>query len=324
MLRRLGYVAIALSIDATSNKGAILRNATPERLRDLIGMNLVGLRAILEFNMRHAVRMYRISSQVIPFGGHPVNTLAWWEEFATPLAELGAFIRAHDMRVSMHPGQYTLLSSADPRITDAARADLAWHCRLLDAMGLDGRHKLVIHGGGAYGDKPSAMERFVACYRALPEALRRRLVLENDERVYSATDVLQLSERTGIPVVLDTLHFRLNPGAPEASLGDTLRDCFGTWGPEDGPPKTHFSSQAPGLRPGAHANDADPDEFAAFLREAPERPFDCMLETKSKDLALFRLREELAARGIREQDLIPVPGPDVRNRPVASSSQAAD
>jgi len=306
MLHRLGYACICLSTDARASRGTVLRNATPARLRELIAANLDGLRSILEFNARARVLLFRISSDVIPFGGHPVNELRWWEEFGEPLATLGAFVRGQGMRVSMHPGQYTLLSSPDERVTAAAVADLTWHARFLDAMGLNVEHKLVIHGGGIYGDKPAAIDRWVERYHALAPEIRRRLVVENDERTYSADDVLELSRRTGTPVVLDTLHHMLKPGDPARPLGDLLPEVFRTWRAEDGPPKLHFSSQAGDKRPGAHADYADADEFVAFLESAPDQSFDCMLEAKAKDLALFRLRDDLAARGIREAAATPI------------------
>ena len=84
MLRRLGYACICLSIEARSSRGTVLRNAAPERLRSLIEANLAGLREMLEFNRNRGILLFRISSDVIPFGGHPVNDLRWWEEFAPP------------------------------------------------------------------------------------------------------------------------------------------------------------------------------------------------------------------------------------------------
>ena len=60
-------------------------------------------------------------------------------------------------------------------------------------------------------------------------------------------------------------------------------------------PKIHYSSQADGLRPGAHAEYVEPAEFGDFLALAPaDVEFDCMLEAKAKDLALFRVRDALA------------------------------
>jgi UV DNA damage endonuclease len=296
MLRRLGYACLSRSVEDSSPRGTILRNATRERLRALTAANLAGLQRVLEFNVARGVRMFRLSSDIVPFGSHPVNALEWWDEFAATLTELGALIRSTGMRVSMHPGQYTVLSSPDQRILDAARADLVFHARLLDALGLDMRHKIVLHVGGAYSDKAAALDRWSAAFLRLPQHVRARLILENDERLFGADDVLAASATTGVPVVLDVLHHRVYAG-PDAddALPDLMRTTACTWeSARDGVPKIHYSTQATGLRPGAHAEYVDPAEFARFLDLAPDEvEFDCMLEAKAKDLALFRVRDTL-------------------------------
>ncbi len=296
MLRRLGYACVCLSVEDSSPRGTILRNATPERLRALTAANLARLHRVLDFNAAHGVRMFRLSSDIVPFGSHPVNAIPWWDEFAEPLAHIGEQIRTSSMRVAMHPGQYTLLSSPYPRIVDAARADLVFHTRLLDALATDTRHKIVVHVGGAYSDKPAALDRWIRAVRMLPDAVRARLVLENDERLFGAEDVLFASAATGVPVVLDVLHHRVYAGrCADAALPDLMRRAARTWQPErDDVPKIHYSSQADGLRPGAHAEYVDAAEFAEFLALAPgDVEFDCMLEAKAKDLALFRVRDAL-------------------------------
>ena len=244
MLRHLGYVAIALSLDASTNRTCRLRNATPQRLRELIALNLAGLGDVLRFNREHDIFLYRISSMVVPFGSHPANQLRWWEEFGDEMAGLGRFIRVHGMRVSMHPGQFTVLSSPNPGVVESAIKEIDWHVRFLDALDVDDSCKVIIHIGGAYGDKPSAMQRFVAVASGLPERHRARLVIENDERTYTAEDVLTISEQTGLPLVFDWLHHRANPGRAEDEAGLIAR-CFSTWRAEDGIPKIHLSSQVP-------------------------------------------------------------------------------
>jgi UV DNA damage endonuclease len=77
--------------------------------------------------------------------------LAWWDEFPAEFAALARIIRDHDMRVTMHPGQFTVLNSADPRVVEAAVAEVGWHVRLLDRLGAVGAVKIVIHVGGAAG-----------------------------------------------------------------------------------------------------------------------------------------------------------------------------
>jgi UV DNA damage endonuclease len=104
VIRHLGYACTPLDADATSNRTCRLANATPERLRGLIAENLDGLLAILRYNVRLDVRLFRISSQLIPFASHPVNDVPWWREFAAQLREIGAYAREHGQRLSFHPG----------------------------------------------------------------------------------------------------------------------------------------------------------------------------------------------------------------------------
>ncbi len=285
---RLGYPCVSRLLGRTTNHECTLRLATPERLRGLIAQNLDDLRVILRHNLQNGWLLFRIGSSVIPFGSHPVNQVAWWREFRADLDEIGAFARANDMRLSFHPGQYTILNAPDPAVVARAIEEIAYSARFLDELGLDSAHKIVIHLGGVYGDKPAAMSRFVEVTRALDPALRARLVIENDERSYPPADALAVSSQTGLPVVFDNLHYQANPGPGD--LDDLLARVFATWKAADGPPKVHFSSQAPGGRTGNHADYADPREFADWTaRWARHGAFDLMLEAKAKDLALQQL-----------------------------------
>jgi UV DNA damage endonuclease len=301
MLRRLGYACLCQSLPAASPRGTILRNATPERLRALIAGNLDGLAAVLRFNVEHGIKLFRISSDVIPFGSHPANTVPWQDEFAPHLTEIGAYIAAHDIRVSLHPGQYTVLSSPKPEVVETAVRDLEYHARLLDALGVNSRHTLVVHIGGAYGDKNAALWRWMAAVRTLPDAVRARLGVENDERLFGVEDVLTAARGAAVPVVFDILHHRVYAGYPNeiteppADLPDIMRAVFATWHPDrDGIPKMHYSTQDPTKRPGAHAEYVDADECAAFLARTPaDASYDLMLEAKAKEQALFRLRAAL-------------------------------
>jgi UV DNA damage endonuclease len=105
---------------------------------------------------------------------------------------------------------------------------------------------------------------------------------------------LELAATTGVPMVLDVFHHRVYSGG-DGDLRALLRRAFATWDPNrDGVPKIHYSSQAVGQRPGARAECVDTEEFRAFLELSPrELAFDCMLEAKGKELALFRVREAL-------------------------------
>lgn len=304
MLNHLGYVAINLTLADARFRTCRLANATPDRLRDVISANLATLEQIIHFNIEHDIHLYRISSDIIPFASHPANTLAWWDEFSGDLARIGSTIRAGDIRVSMHPGQYAVLNSPRSEVVENAVKDLAWHCRFLDALDVDTACKVNIHVGGVYGDKQAAIERFNRTVLGLDASIRRRLTIENDERSYTARDVLTVSAATGLPVMFDWLHHHAHVESKH-DVTSVAEACFATWRADDGVPKTHYSTQAVGQRTGAHAEYVDIDDFITFLAAMPDQPFDCMLEAKGKDLALFRLRDDLRDRsytGERDQD----------------------
>jgi UV DNA damage endonuclease len=295
MIHTVGYAGVCLGLPERSVSRAVrLANATPARLRELIRLNLTDLLAILAYNVCERLCLFRINQGVIPLLSHPANTLPWCEEFAPLLRENGDYIKSHGLRVSMHPGQYTVLNSENPAVVDAALAEVAAACRVLDTMGLDRRHKIVIHVGAGKPDRLAARARWEAVWPRVPELVRARLVLENDDRTFSVQDLLPLCRRLGIPLVFDRLHHFANPGAwADRPVAEIMAEVAQTWTPADGLPKVHFSSQDPDKKPGAHAYWLDKNDFLAFAAEMNDFTVDMMAECKGKDLALIRLREEL-------------------------------
>jgi UV DNA damage endonuclease len=279
------------------------------------------LHAILDYLDEIDVRMYRIASNVVPYATHPdLPAFArQLDECADGLARLGEHARRLDVRLSTHPSQYIVLNAVDPAIVDSAIRELDHQARLLDLLGTGPEAVVVIHGGGGYGDRSAALDRWVRGFERLSPAARARLVLENDERVFDLADVLALSERTGVPVVLDLLHHRI---LDRQGIGvrEGLERAFATWS-EGVLPKVHYSSarveardvvrrvRATGERriasvdplPAQHSDFVDAPGFADFLAAADGLDFDVMLEAKQKDLALLRLRDELRARGLEPE-----------------------
>ena len=302
MLHRLGFVASVLSEDLSTSRTCRLKNATAVRLRELIEANLEALDRVVSFLIRERIYLYRISSGVIPFGSHPINKVPWWKRYERELAALGKRIADAGIRVSMHPGQYTVLNSPRPEIVEASIAELEYHARLLDGLGTDQSSKMVLHIGGLYGGTEQvAMERFSTVAANLPPAVLRRLVVENDDRLFDADEALSVARRLGVPVVFDWLHHQANPTT--RPVNEVISDVMASWAAKDGIPKIHLSTQADDGPSGAHADYVDGQDLLDFLVHAPRQPFDCMLEAKKKDLALLRLRKELASHGIREAAL---------------------
>ncbi len=286
---RIGYPCINLGFPCRPSRTFRLASLSEERLYATVDGNLRCLEEIVCWNVAHGLLFLRITSDLVPLASHPENRVPWAGEFAPRFAEIGALIRGHGMRISMHPGQYTVLSSPRREVTEAARADLAYHAQVLDLLGLDRTAKVQIHVGGAYGDRRAAAARFAAAVEALPPRVRERLIVENDERLYTFTDVLDLHRMTGLPVVFDAFHHALNGDG--RSLGEALAAQAETWGREDGLPIVDYSSPLPDGRPGSHAHTLDEEDFARFLAESWPHDFDLMLEVKDKERSALRAVE---------------------------------
>ncbi|MDD3927004.1 MAG: UV DNA damage repair endonuclease UvsE [bacterium] len=276
-------------------------------------VSLSHLEKILDYLDRNNIRMYRMSSDIAPYLTHPDLTQfhGQLEECSDDLASFGARAGSLDIRLSLHPAQFVVLNSTDEDVAVKAIRDLEAQSAILDVMGLNDEAVVVIHVGGLYGDRDAAVARFIRRYSELDEAAKRRVVLENDERLFGVADILGIHEATGIRLVFDYLHHMLN-NPDGIALRPALEACLNTWQGR-GKPKIHFSSprtemrevtqkedgrKATKLLPPDYAGHSDyinPFEFAFFLREASGLEFDIMLEAKSKDLALLRLRESLLA-----------------------------
>ena len=288
---RLGYACVNTLLPSSA-RTLRLANVTPERLRELIAANLDALERILLWNEAHRIEVFRLTSNLIPFASHPVNTLAWWDEFVQRFGELGALVTRSGARLSTHPGQYTVLSSLNPPVVEAALAELEYHARLLTALGLDDSHKIVLHVGAGAADPRTTRARFAAAFERLSPGARRRLVLENDER-WPLDLVLGLAEPLELPVVFDAFHHWLAPSSVDLDVREAALAAATTWAASDGRPEVHFSTQDPDKRPGAHAQTVDLDAFATFVDAVGDLPLDCVLEVKDKEQSVLRARELL-------------------------------
>ena len=285
---RIGYACLTVGVRDTALKSCTQKNATEDHLIDLIRHNLEVLKRMLEYDVQHGIRMMRISSDIIPFGSSPVNQLKWWLIFETELKEIGDFILNEDLRVSMHPGQYTILNSPDEDVVKRAIIDLEYHARFLDALGVPASHKIILHIGGVYGDKIKAKERFKRVYKTLSNSIKRRLIIENDDRLYTISDVLELGEALEIPVVYDNLHNWVNPSDPNVPDRIWIDRAAHTWRQMDGKPKIHYSQQAENKRLGAHTDTIYIDAFLNFIANLGDVKPDIMLEVKDKNLSALK------------------------------------
>lgn len=303
--RRLGFAVKVLGREGLASHDTRRWQANPD-----VGVSIDALHQILNYLRDEEIHMYRISSDFIPYATHPdmPQFHRQIEQNAVELARLGQYAARLDIRLSLHPSQYVVLNAQDEAIVEKSLWDLDSQARLLDALQQGPEAVVVLHVGGVYGDKQSALERFVANFERLSEPARRRLVIENDEASFTVQDCRWIHQRVGVPIVFDHQHHRLNPG--ELSAVEAARAALSSW-PDNVVPKIHFSSprldgreikrgksvklEAPLLR--QHADYIDPWTFADFVDALSEFRFDIMLEAKAKDLALLKLRDDLAKIG---------------------------
>jgi UV DNA damage endonuclease len=251
------------------------------------------------------VRVYRMSSSTVPYGTHPdlpdLDYRRQIGECEAQLERLGEKVRRLGLRLSTHPGQYTVLSSPDDEIARKARLDVEQDALLLDALGAGPEGVVVIHVGGVYGNPAASLDRWVRGFDQLSERARRRLVVEHDERCFDLSDVMDLHERTGVRVVFDLHHHRCNAARGLEDVATALREALDTW-PAGVRPKVHVSSPRTELRTvggklvppllDQHADFLTPWDLLTLL-EAADRPLDVMIEAKAKDLAVLWLRRAL-------------------------------
>lgn len=248
--------------------------------------NLACLLKILEFNLKCQLMFFRITSDLIPFASHPICGVPWQKIFEREFKEIGDFIKKHKMRVSMHPDQFVLINSPNEEIFQLSVRELLYHAEVLDLLGVDTKAKIQIHVGGVYGNKKKSIRRFLDRYGLLPDEIKRRLVIENDERLYSVKECLVIYRKTKIPVVFDVLHFRCNNDGE--SIKEAFSMTYSTWSKKDGVPIVDYSSQENKKRIGTHAKSINLNDFREFIRETGGFDFDIMFEIKDKERSAIK------------------------------------
>lgn len=286
-LPRIGYASMNMDVSPNKYRTCRKENISDEVLHTLIKHNLMVLEKTIDYNIKHHNEMFRISSSLIPFGSSLLNTLDWAKEFEDDFKRIKNKIDTHKIRVSMHPGQYTVLNSPNPEVVKNAILDLNYHAKVLQLLTDCKDACIILHVGGVYDDKQKAMNRFILNYKnLLDDLVKKYLVIENDDRLYTVEDCLAISKETQIPVVFDNLHHEINPSDKELSF--LLDEVLFTW--KSKKPKFHYSQQALNKRTGAHSESINLERFILdYLDIYKDLEVDIMLEVKDKNRSFMKV-----------------------------------
>jgi UV DNA damage endonuclease len=287
-LLKIGYPCINLTLKNSYSSTFRLKSFSEKRFNETVKNNLNHLLKILKFNLNNNILFFRLRSDIIPFASHPICEIDWNYTFKTELNEIGEFIKKNNMRISMHPDQFVILNSKNEKIIENSVRELQYHSKVLDSMDLSHNAKIQIHVGGVYEDKRSSKERFIKTFMKLEENLKKRIIIENDDKSYALKDCLDINKEIGIPIVFDTLHHEcLNNNE---TIQEALTSSTNTWEyPLDGDPIIDYSSQSTGERKGKHTKTLDKNHFISFYKELikfsknKSMLADIMLEIKDKE-----------------------------------------
>lgn len=289
---RLGYACINESLKPKKFRSIRLKTIQTkgiDYLKYIVLENLEFLLEVLEWNSAHDIYFYRISSDIMPLITHPeVTALGWqWQkdkEVIDALDKIRVFKLKENMRLSMHPDQFTVLNSLRPDVVKSSMEYLVYHADFLEAVSGD---DMILHVGGVYGDKPAAMMRFIHVANSLPDKVKTYLRIENDDKSYNIYELLSISEQTGLPVVFDFHHHRCL--VDDHVTKDLLDKIFSTW---TGIPKVHISSGKRHPKDRSHSHYIDDDD-KSWVYMLEQYDVDIMIEAKGKEKTLLKLREDL-------------------------------
>ena len=264
-----------------------------DRLSELCIENAESLLVALEFCAANGIGSFRICSPIMPVKTHPtvgyrVEELPGAEAVVERFRRCGKFALEQGIRTGFHPDQFVVINSPDDGIVQRSVADIESQSEIAEWTHAD---TVNIHGGGGYGDKPAALERFRRNLQRLSPRARARLTVENDDKTFTPADLLSLCRTEGLPLVYDAHHHRCLPDG--LTVEEATAAARETWKRE---PLFHISSPMEGWagpKPSRHHDYIDSDDFPG---EWNGWALTVEVEAKAKELAVARLQQDLERR----------------------------
>ena len=255
--------------------------------------NVKDLYEIIKWNNEHDFKFFRITSNLFPWcSEYRLKSMPDYQEIAGLLNEIGEYVEDNDMRITSHPGPFNVLTSPKEHVVQNCVKDLSIHGEVFDMMNLSRTpfNKINIHIGGAYGDKTSAMKRFCENFNLLPDSVKSRLTVENDDKasMYSVKDLYDgVYKVIGIPIVFDYHHHKFCTG--DLSEQQALEMAISTWG--DIIPVVHYSESRSKEYDDVTIREQAHSDYVYDYIDTYGNQVDVMVEAKAKELAVLRYKE---------------------------------
>jgi len=300
MERRYGYCCINLSLakdKISTNRGMVKKTFEEKGIAyasELALKNVLDLRQILEWNDDNNIRMFRMSSDIFPWcSEYEIMDLPDYQAILEILKSCGDFAKRTDQRITFHPSPYGVLASVNPSVVIKAIKELNQHGEIFDLMGLDRSlfYPINIHVNTTQPSKEEAAERFCLNFERLSDSVKKRLVVEVDDKKsqYTAVNLFHLIHKNiGIPITFDYLHNRCNPSILNEE--EALALCLSTW-PKEIPAITHYSDSKK-LYEDESSKELAHTDWVWGNVETYGLNFDIEFEVKMKDLALLKFLKE--------------------------------
>lgn len=267
------------------------RQAAREKLSALCLANAIELQRALECCQQLGIGCFRINSQILPLTthrevGYQVDDLPDAVAIRDAFSAAREFAEENQLRMAFHPDQFVVLNSLREDVVEASIQELEYQAEVAEWVGAD---VINIHGGGAFGDKVAALDRFARQLDRLSPRVRSRLTVENDDGIFTPADLLPLCQATGLPLVYDVHHHRCHPDGQSIEAATTA--ALATWNRE---PMFHISSPAEGWdgpQPEKHHDMISVSDFPEAWRHLN---ITVEVEARAKEAAVLDLMHALA------------------------------
>jgi UV DNA damage endonuclease len=300
-MNRMGYACINMQLSNQKPKIYTGRSMIKRTFKskgidyasELGLQNCKDLLHIIKWNHDNGFNFFRITSNLFPWcSEYKLSDMPDYDEICDVLSNAGSYATTNDIRITCHPGPFNVLTSPHEHVVENCIKDLTTHGEVFDLMNLSRTpyNKINIHIGGAYGDKVSSMERFCENFHRLPDSVKSRLTVENDDKasMYSVVDLYEgVYKVIGIPIVFDYHHHRFCNGG--LSEEDALEVAISTW--NNIVPVVHYSEsrnieqEDNKIRPQAHS------DYVYDYIDTYNNRVDIMVEAKAKELAVLKYKE---------------------------------